>query len=323
MEGVPSPEAVLQALRQRKPLFLRFMPLITPTTDLDQLVQLYRAGIVRTEYGISAHLDPDLIDQLAYRGYFPMAIKLEQDEESRDVSEGQDGNDGAGKEEEQEKEPDQDGEQNGQGDQAREDKEGKHVSEQPQEQSPGTDNPSPQFSDATVSDSQEPTGIATTTQAQVRPQVHGALLTMLDFERCCHLHLKDFPASRSDLRNAKKFTVTTEGMFDTVFEACVAKHGENWLGYLRECYKELNKKPRPHTRFVAFGVYDAQGQLVAGDLGYTVGAIYTRLVFCMVASDLRNGSCANGLYLHHSFNRSCFRTAYSLLLFGVSSFHRH
>ena len=111
--------------------------------------------------------------------------------------------------------------------------------------------------------------------------------SMLDFH--------DVHVSKSVKKNAKKYTMTTDAAFDEVLLGCIQQHGEGWLyrgerWLLRRIFKaqqlkkmiaerkNIEEEVDPTNSGVhSFELWDGQGQLVAGDLGYTVGGVYTSM----------------------------------------------
>merc|ERR1719215_1990157 len=71
-----------------------------------------------------------------------------------------------------------------------------------------------------------------------------------------------------------------DSAYDEVMLGCIHQHGEGWLHrgerwVLRKLWKEgyRGKKDIKFTQH-SFELWDESGQLVAGDLGYTMGRVY-------------------------------------------------
>lgn len=97
------------------------------------------------------------------------------------------------------------------------------------------------------------------------------------------LDFHDMHISRQVRKRAKQYTLTVDAAYDDVILGCIRQHGEGWLyrglrWLLRGLFKEGYRGSRSINVGVhSFELWDADGQLVAGDLGYTVGAVYTSM----------------------------------------------
>ncbi|KAG7341171.1 acyl-CoA N-acyltransferase [Nitzschia inconspicua] len=132
------------------------------------------------------------------------------------------------------------------------------------------------------------------------------MLPKLHKERCVIRLPDDLHISKSVRKKARKFTLTVDREFDKVVEACQRQHGSRCWLYpdLVQVFRELHSAgsvramliptqqggTAPNARFqvtaraecpvrlYSIEVWDeATGDLVAGELGYTVGSIYTSL----------------------------------------------
>lgn len=97
------------------------------------------------------------------------------------------------------------------------------------------------------------------------------------------LDWQDVHISRQVRKRAKKYTMTVDTAYDDVILGCVRMHGEPWLYRgLRWLMRGLFARGYSGDRSFKVGVHsfelwDEDGRLVAGDLGYTVGGVYTSM----------------------------------------------
>lgn len=121
------------------------------------------------------------------------------------------------------------------------------------------------------------------------------LLPKLHIERCV-ISWKDFHISKSVRKKGKKWNMSVNQDFDGVVQGCRTQHGISWLypsivtsfkaihNLAEEGLKSMIISPdgklkgyRP-VRIYSIEIWSCEtGQLVAGELGYTVGDIYTSL----------------------------------------------
>lgn len=115
------------------------------------------------------------------------------------------------------------------------------------------------------------------------------LLPKLHRQRCVLLLKPDAPehAPKIVRKRAKKFKLVLNRDFDSVVDGCHEKHGIPWLyPPIVESFKTLFKAgddgvelyPGRKVRFFTVELYNvATDTLAAGELGYTVGSVYTSL----------------------------------------------
>lgn len=97
------------------------------------------------------------------------------------------------------------------------------------------------------------------------------------------LDWRDVHVSRQVRKRAKQYSLTVDASYDEVMLGCIHMHGEGWLyrglrwllrGLFRRGYSgQRDFKVGVHS----FELWDQDGRLVAGDLGYTVGGVYTSM----------------------------------------------
>lgn len=100
------------------------------------------------------------------------------------------------------------------------------------------------------------------------------LLPNLHLERCV-MPLATLRAAKSVRRRARALQFSMDTCFEAVADGCIAQHGVNWLGYVRDSLVHLHHHPEPQARAHSIEVWE-NGELVAGEVGVVVGAIYTR-----------------------------------------------
>jgi Leu/Phe-tRNA-protein transferase len=102
------------------------------------------------------------------------------------------------------------------------------------------------------------------------------LLPKMHQDRCV-LALADLHVKRSVRKRAKRFRVSSGACFDRVLQGCLAQHGENWLyPPIVELFQRLFcSGGAGGVRMHSFEVWDEDGALVAGEVGYSVGGCYT------------------------------------------------
>lgn len=97
------------------------------------------------------------------------------------------------------------------------------------------------------------------------------------------LDFADVHIPRQVRKRSRNYTMTVDAAFDEVILRCIWQHGEGWLyrglrWLLRKLFREGYTGKRPINVGVhSFELWDNTGELVAGDLGYSVGAVYTSM----------------------------------------------
>ena len=124
----------------------------------------------------------------------------------------------------------------------------------------------------------------------------GVLLPKLHEHRCVISLPGDLHVSKSVRKKSRKFAVTINKAFDEVVEGCRAQHGSHCWLYppLVDAFKSIMSAEkvdavimedgrRPTNRTCPVRLYslevwnESTGELAGGELGYTVGSIYTSL----------------------------------------------
>mmetsp|Transcript_75999 Transcript_75999/g.219478 ORF Transcript_75999/g.219478 Transcript_75999/m.219478 type:complete len:323 (-) Transcript_75999:130-1098(-) len=97
------------------------------------------------------------------------------------------------------------------------------------------------------------------------------------------LDWQELHISRNTRKRAKRYSMTVDTAYDEVILNCIKMHGEGWLYRgLRALLRRLfnvgyRGKSDIHVGVHSFELWDSDGRLVAGDLGYTVGGVYTSM----------------------------------------------
>ncbi|EEC51955.1 predicted protein, partial [Phaeodactylum tricornutum CCAP 1055/1] len=108
----------------------------------------------------------------------------------------------------------------------------------------------------------------------------GVLLPKLHEHRCVVTLPDRLHVSKSTRKKAKGFTISFNQAFEEVVEGCRAQHGPQcWL------YPSLHQHASPlestgktcTIHLYSVEIWNNDRQLVGGELGYTVGSVYTSL----------------------------------------------
>lgn len=104
------------------------------------------------------------------------------------------------------------------------------------------------------------------------------LLTPKLHNRRCVLSWSDLHISKSTRKKAARYSLSINACFDDVVAGVHQQHGENWLyPPLAAVFGSLHERqPDEQQRILSIELWK-DGVLVAGELGYTVGAVYTSL----------------------------------------------
>jgi Leu/Phe-tRNA-protein transferase len=124
----------------------------------------------------------------------------------------------------------------------------------------------------------------------------GVLLPKLHANRCVITLPNDLHVSKSVRKKSKRFNITVNKAFDNVVEGCKKQHGRRCWLYppLVEAFKTMNDAGKVQcmvsedggnaserecpVRLYSIEVWnESSGELAGGELGYSVGSIYTSL----------------------------------------------
>lgn len=100
------------------------------------------------------------------------------------------------------------------------------------------------------------------------------LLPKLHQERSVLLLPNDLKVTRSGRKGACKLSMTIDTSFENVADCIVQQHGISWFGFLRDTFRWLNYEAINGVRAHSVEIWDGD-VLVAGEIGVTVGAVYT------------------------------------------------
>ena len=105
---------------------------------------------------------------------------------------------------------------------------------------------------------------------------HELLLVKVHEDRCL-LDPEELHVSKSTRRRSRGLELAIDHEFDGCLDAIVAHHPQRWLtDRLCESIRTLHRAPRHGVAMHSVEVYDG-ARLVAGEIGYTCGAVYTSL----------------------------------------------
>lgn len=102
-------------------------------------------------------------------------------------------------------------------------------------------------------------------------------------QKRCLLDFDDLHIPKKTKKRAKRFHATVDAAFDFCLQQCCKQHGTHCWFYPRliQAYRSIhdrNAKGGVHgVRMHSIEVWSEDGKVVAGEVGYTVGSVYTSL----------------------------------------------
>ena len=111
------------------------------------------------------------------------------------------------------------------------------------------------------------------------------LLPKLHSQRCVVIPPDNVHISSKVKKRSHKYSFSMDACFDRVVQSCIEQHGNrSWLYRpLRNALADLHHRPCPVVHSVELWDNES-GDLVAGEIGYHVGAIYTSMTGFFKAS---------------------------------------
>lgn len=103
------------------------------------------------------------------------------------------------------------------------------------------------------------------------------ILLVKAHEHRCLLDPAELHISKSTRRRARGLAISVDADFDRCLDAIVAHHPDRWLTErLNGALRELHERPIEGVATHSVEVYEGE-RLVAGEIGYTCGGVYTSL----------------------------------------------
>jgi len=110
------------------------------------------------------------------------------------------------------------------------------------------------------------------------------LLPKLHRNRCLLQNLTDLHVDRGARKKSRKYHLTVDSAFRLVIEGCIEQHGESWLWPpMRDALLRLFEHSQSNgvapgiAKLHSVELWNEEGNLAAGELGFACGAMYTSL----------------------------------------------
>lgn len=108
--------------------------------------------------------------------------------------------------------------------------------------------------------------------------IHGKPVMLIKMHRQrCVLLFKDLHIPKNVKKRAKHYHLTVDRDFDTCLQQITEQHADNWLyPPLAETFRQMHRTGKHHTKLHSFELWE-KDELVAGEIGFAVGACYSSL----------------------------------------------